>query len=191
MPTKCSNGIINTIAIDNAAANGHVDVIDFLYSRGHHGSSNGADHAANGGHLNTIKYLNNKGIRCSINGTRNAAEHGYLNIISFIYENYYEIYGRISNLSKYFDNSVADMAAMNGHRHIIEYLHTNLLPICTIEGVRMARQNGHNNVYDSYVNYYTRLGKFNDLQAIRINNNNNYHNYNHHNYYNMFSDDDY
>lgn len=76
-------------AMDNAARNGHLDILTFLHENRSEGCSKYAmDLAAKFGQLECIKFLHfNRTEGCTLSAMDNAAKHGHLDVVQWLYEN--------------------------------------------------------------------------------------------------------
>jgi hypothetical protein len=122
---KCT---INTM--DAAAANGHLEVVQFLHENRTEGCSTRAmNQAARNGHLNIVKWLHfNQTDVCTVHVMDQAAENSHLAVVKFLHENRTEgcpVYAR-------------DRAAANGHLEVVKFLHKNRDEGCTNKAMDRA-----------------------------------------------------
>nr|XP_047141367.1 secreted RxLR effector protein 124-like [Hydra vulgaris] len=78
-------------AINNAAMNGHLEVIKYLHELGYKGTKDAINNAAMNGHLEVIKYLHElryKGTKDAIN---NAVVDGYLDVVKYLISLNYKV----------------------------------------------------------------------------------------------------
>lgn len=75
--------------MDDAAANGHLEVVQWLNSNRKEGCSIRAmNHAALNGHLHVVKWLHETNVgACTNNAMDNAAKNGHLEIVKFLHYN--------------------------------------------------------------------------------------------------------
>jgi hypothetical protein len=64
------------IDIDDAAENGHLEVVKYLYKQGIEATEYGIDYAVRYGHLEVVKYLYSKKLEPTRDGIDDAAENG-------------------------------------------------------------------------------------------------------------------
>ena len=79
----------DTRVMNAAAANGHLDVIEWLHNNCTDGCTKSAmDGAAENGHLDVIEWLyENRTEGCSTNALHGAAENGHLDVVEWLCEN--------------------------------------------------------------------------------------------------------
>ncbi|KAF0736484.1 hypothetical protein Ae201684_007497 [Aphanomyces euteiches] len=75
-----------TDAMDDAAVNGHLDIVRFLHMYRHEGCTTDAiDLAARNGHLEVVKYLTfHRFEGCTDNAMNDAAAYGHDRIVAFL-----------------------------------------------------------------------------------------------------------
>ena len=124
-----------TWAIDMAAYNGHLEVVKWLHENRTEGCTTDAmDHAAWMGHLEVVKFLHeNRTEGCTDFAMDNAAEEGHLEIVKYLHENRTE--GCTSK--------AMDEAAAFGELEIVKFLHENRTEGCTSYAMDRAAGNGH------------------------------------------------
>ena len=81
-----------TDAMDNAAANGHLEIVKWLHEnrkdiKGFACTTNAMDYAALNGYLETVKWLHENGYACTTDAMNWAAARGHLEIVKFLHEN--------------------------------------------------------------------------------------------------------
>ncbi|EFA77948.1 hypothetical protein PPL_08593 [Heterostelium album PN500] len=125
----------STMAINKAAMNGHLDVVEFLCENRSEGCGEEAiNWAATVGNLSVVKYLHYKiGAPCFYEALDMAATNGYLGLVKFLH------YNRTEGCS----TSAIDGAARNGHLEILKFLHFNRTEGCTTGAFDNAARNGH------------------------------------------------
>ena len=109
----------STYAMDWAARNGHLDIVQWLHLNRSEGCTTEAmDWAANNGRLDVLKWLHfNRSEGCTTRAMDWAAEFGHLDIVQWLHLNRYE------GCSEY---AMID-AVRNGHIAIVKYLYENSL----------------------------------------------------------------
>jgi hypothetical protein len=127
---KCT---INTM--DAAAANGHLEVVQFLHENRTEGCSTRAmNQAARNGHLNIVKWLHfNQTDVCTVHVMDQAAENSHLAVVKFLHEN------RTEGCPVY----AMDRAAGNGHLDVLQFIHEYRIEGCTVGAMDQAAANGH------------------------------------------------
>jgi hypothetical protein len=117
------------VGANNAAGNGHLDVLKWLEDKGILSNELGANNAASNGHLNVVSYLIEKGIYPDEEGIINGLTKGFLGLLEIL-------------PPKLFTVSLANETAANG---LLEALKVS--PVLPNQiGVNQAAINGHINV---------------------------------------------
>ncbi|KDO28615.1 hypothetical protein SPRG_06471 [Saprolegnia parasitica CBS 223.65] len=113
-------------ALDGAILNGHLDVIRFLLEHRTEGASpNVLDAAAANGHLVVVQYLHSLGsYDCTVDAVNKAASAGHLEVVQFLLTNRNEGCSR---------DKVVEKALANGHLRTAEYLLSLGYPFPTTE----------------------------------------------------------
>jgi hypothetical protein len=119
--------------IDSAAARGHNDVIEYIYTHGDHllggprvGSPEAINLAAKNGHLHTVSFLNDhQHFSCTKFAMNLAASEGHLEIVKWFH------YNRKDGCTF----RAMDFAAANGHFPVVRWLAENRDEGCSKEGV--------------------------------------------------------
>lgn len=103
--------------MDNAAANGHLEIIKYLHENRYEGCTTAAiDNAASNNHLEVVKWLyENRKEGCTNKGSERAAKKGYIDIVIFLYEKKMNV---DVGLVKYFANKYKQP-------HIVEWMERN------------------------------------------------------------------
>ena len=70
---------------DEAASNGHLDVVKFLHSIGKDCTTNAMDDASNYGHIEIVKFLHSIGKDCTTKAMDWASENGHLEVVKFLH----------------------------------------------------------------------------------------------------------
>ena len=122
-------------AINNAAENGHLQVVEWLHYNRKDGCTKNAMHrAAMNGHLTMVEWLHrNRSEGCTRDAMDHAAKNGHLQIIQWLHHN------RTEGCTK----NAMDAAARNGHLDIVEWLHMNRLEGCTHTAINLAAENDY------------------------------------------------
>ncbi|KAG3085297.1 hypothetical protein PC121_g5217 [Phytophthora cactorum] len=107
-----------TDPMDDAAANGHLEVVKWLHVNRSEGCTTAAmDCAAANGHLETVKWLHSCRLEgCTSKAMDGAAENGHLDVIQWLYVNRFE-----GCTQKAIEGSLS-----NGHLRVAEWLHSHL-----------------------------------------------------------------
>ncbi|OQR99245.1 hypothetical protein THRCLA_06572, partial [Thraustotheca clavata] len=124
-----------TDAIDLAAANGHLDVLQYLHVHRSEGCTFAAmDKAAANGHLEIVTWLHlNRLEGCTTEAMDLAATNDHFDIVKFLHKHRSE--GCTTN--------AMDGAAANGHLAIVVWLFFNRHEGCTDVAMNLAASNGH------------------------------------------------
>jgi ankyrin repeat protein len=115
--------------MDDAAAYGHLHVIQYLHENRKEGCTKYAmDSAAAYGHLPVIQYLHeNRKEGCTTRAMNWAAENGHLHVIQYLHE----------NRSEGCTTDAMNWAAARGHLDVFEYLYKTGMPYT--DNVKTAR----------------------------------------------------
>eukprot|EP01133_Synstelium_polycarpum_P002488 gene2488-2831_t len=124
-----------TMAMDQAAAGGHLVIVEFLDKHRTEGCTTvGMDQAAGNGHLETVIYLNTKRTEgCTTDAMNFAAINGHLETLIYL----------DTNRTEGCTHAAMDEAAANGHIEIVKYLHTKRTEGCSQLAMNSAASNGH------------------------------------------------
>lgn len=119
-----------TDAMDEAAANGHCDVVEWLHRHRNEGCTTKAmDGAASGGHLDILKLLHYERTEgCTTNAMDMAASHGHLHVVKFLH----------FNRAEGCTTQAMDSAAACGRLGIVKFLHFNRSEGCTTVAIDSA-----------------------------------------------------
>ncbi|KAG9411894.1 hypothetical protein AC1031_017527 [Aphanomyces cochlioides] len=125
----------STYAMDTAAHNGNLMLVEFLHANRSEGcTADAMDSAAWQGHLDVVRFLHDhRHEGCSERAMDWAAGNGHLNIVKFLHAN------RTDGCT----TSAMDMAAERGHLHVVQWLHTHRTEGCTERAMAGALRNGH------------------------------------------------
>lgn len=128
--TRCTNE-----AMDNAAASGHLEIVQLLHQHQRYACSTHAmDKAAAHNHLHVVEWLHkHRQEGCTKAAMDGAAANGYLSMVQWLHGNRTE------------GCTVAAMneAAGNGHVDVVRYLHAHRLEGCTEAAMDQAAAHGH------------------------------------------------
>jgi hypothetical protein len=74
-------------AIDDAAKNGRLDIVEWLHLKGLNASTGAMDRAATDDHLKVVKFLNeNRSEGCTLIAFRSAVRNNHLEVVQFLFE---------------------------------------------------------------------------------------------------------
>jgi len=123
LQSNCPNAECTVNAMDSAAANGHLDVVEFLHENRREGCTTSAmDKAAQNGHLEVVKFLHeNRTEGCSAYAMNQAAKNGHLDMVEWLH----------FNRTEGCTTEAMNAAAKYGHLEIVTFLHTNRAEGCT------------------------------------------------------------
>lgn len=116
---------------DWAVGNGHIAVVDELWASGTICSSWGAGAAVRNGHLDMVLYLEARGMKWSASDPGLAAAHGHADVVRYLLAQH------AHGLS-----DAANPAAENGHLEVVRILREYGIH-CTSQGADGAAANGH------------------------------------------------
>ncbi|EFA76650.1 hypothetical protein PPL_09955 [Heterostelium album PN500] len=107
----------STLAIDQAAMNGKLTIVQWLTENSKSGCSTDAlDYAAERGHLNIVEYLHHNRVEgCTKRALNLAATNGHLEVVKFLHY----------NRSEGCTTAAADGASQNGHLETLRFLLDN------------------------------------------------------------------
>jgi hypothetical protein len=155
--------VLPPVAMDQAARNGHIQVVMYLHEHTNATCTTAAmDGAAVYGQLNVVKYLHeNRTEGCTAKALNNAAISGNLELVQFLHEQRSEgctsnamdnaaYYGHLDVVRFLHEHRTEgcttramDSAAKNGHLPTVQFLHENRTEGCTDEAIESAASNGH------------------------------------------------
>ena len=116
---------------DEAASNGHLDVVKFLHSIGKDCTTNAMDDASNYGHIEIVKFLHSIGKDCTTKAMDWASKNGHLEIVKYLH-----------SIGKEYTEWAMDWASENGHLEVVKFLHS-IGAHCTRSAMDWASENGH------------------------------------------------
>ncbi|EGZ05550.1 hypothetical protein PHYSODRAFT_342352 [Phytophthora sojae] len=124
-----------TDPMDDAAANGQLNAVEWLHENRTEGCTTAAlDAAAANGYLAVVKWLHaNRSEGCTSNAMDFAAEGGHLTIVKWFH----------ANTTAGCTTDTMDLAAAGGHLKTLEWLATNRSEGCTAQAIQRAVSNGH------------------------------------------------
>ncbi|CAK4095747.1 unnamed protein product [Aphanomyces euteiches] len=120
-------------AIDGAARNGHLEVVQWLFLHSKPCTAKAVDTAAAAGHLDVVKWLTHRGMPATKTAMNYAATAGHLEIVQWL----------DANRSEGCTTEAMDGAARHGHHEVVQWLHLHRREGCTIDAVDGAARNGH------------------------------------------------
>ncbi|KAG1705953.1 hypothetical protein DVH05_002515 [Phytophthora capsici] len=111
------------IRVDEAAAFGDLQFVQWLYHKGYRFTGNAMDDAAARGYLAVVRWLHHhvENIKCSTAAMDKAAANGFLVTVQFLHKNRKE--GCTTR--------AMDDAACNGHFEVVKFLYNNRSEYCT------------------------------------------------------------
>jgi hypothetical protein len=106
----------STSAMDDAAIDGDLKLVEWLYNNRNEGCTESAiNYASKYGHFEIVKFLVDRNFNYSINALEFACEEGHLNILNYLY------YRKLDKLNK----KCIFNCIKNTHLHILEYIYLN------------------------------------------------------------------
>ncbi|KAG3027418.1 hypothetical protein PC121_g17770 [Phytophthora cactorum] len=138
--------VIKDIRMDNAAANGHLEMIKWLHQ--HHAwcTKQAMNRAAGNGHLEVVQFLNERRSEgCTTDAMDLAASNGQLEMVKWLHE----------NLSEGCTQFAMDAAAKNGHFALVKWLHVNRSEGCSAHAMDNAAAAGHFAIVQWLREHYT------------------------------------
>ncbi|RLN36926.1 hypothetical protein BBJ28_00024661 [Nothophytophthora sp. Chile5] len=122
-------------AMDGAAANNHLDVVQWLHNNRAEGCSTDAmDLAGSNGHLEMVQWLHqNRAEGCTAKAMKGAARGGHLAVVQWLHA-----HTRVGCTSE-----TMDVAACDGHIEIVKWLHEHRSEGCTSAAMDGAARSGH------------------------------------------------
>jgi hypothetical protein len=157
---KCNQPLtFTTAAMDLAAKNGHLQVVQWLHGNRQEGCSKFAmEYAAVNGHLQVVQWLHeNRREGCTPYTFGKVAAKGNIEMLKWLHFN---MGGRC------FLHAM-DWAAANGHLEVIQWLHDNRVERCTSVGMNLAASNGHFLVVQYLFEHYPQLGTAFTMEKAR------------------------
>jgi hypothetical protein len=146
----------------NAASEGHLSILMYLYENNCYLSSDAATMAAKNGYLDCLQYLVDKGCEISSNALFEAVKHGHYYCVVFLREHHGPwMADLMTTAAKYghlaivqylreegylWDCTTFSTAARNGHLHILQYLYENHCP-WNESALIQAKNHGHEDCY--------------------------------------------
>ncbi|RLN43697.1 hypothetical protein BBJ28_00013362 [Nothophytophthora sp. Chile5] len=122
-------------AMDGAAANGHLEVVQWLHANRTEGCTTAAmDGAAVSGHLHVVQWLHaNRSEGCTTLAMDGAATNGHLEVVQWLH----------ANMSTGCTSGAMSVAASDGHLEVVKWLHANRSEGCSIKAMDDAATHGH------------------------------------------------
>ncbi|RLN82465.1 hypothetical protein BBJ28_00026426 [Nothophytophthora sp. Chile5] len=123
-----------TAALDLAASNGHLEVVQWLHAQNVKGTADAMSSAATSGHFEVVKWLHaNRVEGCTVRAMDGAAERGFLEIVQWLH----------SNRTEGCSTAAMDGAAANGHLEVVQWLHEHRGEGCSVNAMNDAAWKGH------------------------------------------------
>ncbi|KAF0718294.1 Aste57867_1777 [Aphanomyces stellatus] len=124
-----------TFAMNYAAARGHLGVVQYLHQhRAEVCTTNAIDRAASNGHMKVVQFLHqHRSEGCTTNAMVDAANNGHLKIVQFLHEH------RTEGCTI----DAIDYTAFQGNLEVVQYLHQNDAEGCTKNAMDYAALRGH------------------------------------------------
>ncbi|KAK1930038.1 putative ankyrin repeat protein [Phytophthora citrophthora] len=125
----------STDAMDDAAANGYLETVQWLHANRTEGCTTDAmDCAAANGHLDVVKWLQaNRSEGITTKAMDGAAANGHLHVVKWLHE----------HSSAGCTVNAMEWAAEHGHLSVVKWLHANKSEGCTSTAVKESLQNSH------------------------------------------------
>lgn len=122
-------------AIDSAAGNGHLDIVEFLHVHWSEGCTTDAmDYAAANDYFDVVRFLHeHRSEGCTTRAMDSAALNGHLDVVQFLHEH------RTEGCT----TDAIDYAAREGHLDVIQFLFDNRSEGCTAKAMDHAVAGGH------------------------------------------------
>ncbi|RLN43696.1 hypothetical protein BBJ28_00013361 [Nothophytophthora sp. Chile5] len=122
-------------AMDEAAAGGHLEVVQWLHANRTEGCTTVAmDGAAFNGHLRVVQWLHaNRSEGCTTLAMNGAAACGHLEVVQWLH----------ANRSEGCTTKAMDKAASHSHLDVVQWLHVNRSEGCTVKAMTKAAAHGH------------------------------------------------
>eukprot|EP01135_Chromosphaera_perkinsii_P001349 Nk52_evm76s164 gene=Nk52_evmTU76s164 len=130
------SAICTTDAMDYAAKNGHLALIQWLHSHRNEGCTvNAMNWAAEMGHIDVVQWLHeNRDEGCNEYALRNAAGNNHLRMVQWLTAN--RPHDKCTT-------SAMDWACGRGHLDVVRWLHENRSEGCSEDAMYLAAGNGH------------------------------------------------
>ncbi|KAF1335883.1 Ankyrin repeat-containing protein, partial [Globisporangium splendens] len=128
------------VALERAAAKGHLDIVKRLHTCFDGPCSRMAmESAAKGGHLELVEWLHEhrgQDDACTVEAMNHAAAAGHLATVQWLH----------ANRTEGCTVKAMDEAASSGHFDVVQWLHCNRAEGCTTKAMDLTARNGHLNV---------------------------------------------
>ncbi|KAF4319630.1 hypothetical protein BBI17_003756 [Phytophthora kernoviae] len=134
--SKKPNDDNNSLVMDFAASNGHLDILTWLHDTEQLDgcSTRAMDDAAKNGHLPIVQWLHkHRSEGCTTKAMDYAASSGHVPVIQWLHQH------RTEGCT----TRAMDLAAQNGHLHVLQWLHANRGEGCTTSAMNYASTEGH------------------------------------------------
>ncbi|GMF34007.1 unnamed protein product [Phytophthora lilii] len=128
--SRCSSD-----AMDGAAANGHLEIVQYLHTQRTEGCTVAAmDGAARNGHMQVVEFLHTQRTEgCTAAAMDGAARSGHLAMVQFLH----------TNRTEGCTTAAMDGAAAGGFIDVVQFLHEHRLEGCTVKAMNGAARSGH------------------------------------------------
>ncbi|KAF0691184.1 Aste57867_17532 [Aphanomyces stellatus] len=126
-----------SMKMDPTAANGHLDVLQYLHTHGATCTTEAMDLAAENGRWEVVQWLHQHRTEgCTIRTLQAAANQGNLDLLRCLYSHYSHIQALLNMV----------IVAANGHAEVLQFLHDHGAT-CTTDAMDLAAGNGHLDVF--------------------------------------------
>ncbi|KAF4135599.1 Ankyrin repeats domain-containing protein [Phytophthora infestans] len=137
MATFSESVVIKDVRMENAAANGHLEMIKWLHWHQAWCTKQAINRAAGNGHLEMVKGLDEQRSEgCTTDAMDLAASNGHLEVVKWLHEN------RSEGCTQF----AMDMAAKNGFFSVLKWLHDNRNEGCSTHAMDYAAAAGRLNI---------------------------------------------
>ncbi|TMW61214.1 hypothetical protein Poli38472_013677 [Pythium oligandrum] len=175
--TTLPDAQLTTNAMDGAAANSHLKIVEYLHSERTEGCTTEAmNNAAGNGHLAVVEYLHtHRQEGCTVRAMNDAASHGHLDIVKYLHEKRGRLYDQGYGPSC---GKRTFRRAEKGALDVLKYLHENRSEGCTSDAIINAVLEDHVEVVrflvdhcdvaypDTAILYATRIGNWEMLELL-------------------------
>jgi hypothetical protein len=126
--------VASDIKMDNAAANGHLEMIKWLHGQHAWCTKQAMNLAASNDHLDVVRFLHeNRAEGCTTDAMDLAAANGHLETVQWLHHN------RTEGCTQF----AMDSAAKNGFFEVVKWLHTYRTEGCSAQAMDDAAAAGH------------------------------------------------
>ncbi|KAG7379294.1 hypothetical protein PHYPSEUDO_008748 [Phytophthora pseudosyringae] len=161
-------------AMNLAAANGNLELVQWLHQVRHEASSSAAAKAAKGGFLDVLKWMDKHSL-CKLQGVpvEGAAAGGHLKVVKWLHKSgvgiatpraldaaaangHLEVWLH-KNRSEGCTTAAMDQAAAGGHFEVLLFLHTKRSEGCSMDAAVNASRNEHVEILQWFFRFYPRM----------------------------------